>query len=654
MGTEVAGLDDTRWWHPDSAANRYQHVLNVVRAIRRRQIAHRQRDLLHASLYGNTPMLGFSPSSHTRVVDDGSTDALVLNLIKPKVDTWVSMICRSRPEPMFLPTGADPTEMWSLRKQCKGLERWSEGKLEEAKFFDNVAPLAVLDVGIFDYGVAKVSICGVDGEDWDKADVEIERAPAFSMVVDEAECLSGRPRNLFQRQWVDRFVLIARFPSLKSEILACPQKSTDEDELGEWGFNEYCDQVLVTEAWHLPSKEGAGDGRHTMVIANVALFDEAYEESAFPFAFLRQMPAPWGIRGISIAQQLRPLQIFINQQLNDYQDGLSTMSRGKWLIPRQAEIEQGHIDDQIGTGLYYNHPFKPEAWTPQSLSPDGVPFTWQIWEKADEIIGISAMRSSGLVQNNLKSGEAIHEANDQQDGRFLVSSRLFEAWVMEVVALSIDRARVIAKRNGKYATRYSHGEQVEMISFKDVDLKRDQYTLKCYPASALANSPGARYDQLNEMLEKGAIDMATFRHLLGFPDLDGAFKILNAPQELADKLIERFLDADDTEDPAVYIAPEPSWPLQTLYEKFLYAAANAQVDDMPDANIGLLRRFMQQLEYEASKAGISLPGMPPPGAGPNATMQQPAPGGGPPMMAPPGAGPPGVPPPGAPPQPMAA
>ena len=129
MGAEIAGiarpaLVAVRQRRPNRCA---QHILNVVRAIRRRQVAHRRRDLLHASLYGNTPMLGFSPSSHTRVVDD-EYDQLVLNLIKPKVDTWVSMICRSRPEPMFLPTGADPTEMVVACAKASGARASSDGR----------------------------------------------------------------------------------------------------------------------------------------------------------------------------------------------------------------------------------------------------------------------------------------------------------------------------------------------------------------------------------------------------------------------------------------------------------------------------------------------------------------------------------------------
>lgn len=632
---------DGRWWLEEYASDRHSKVLNVVRTIRRRQDHWQRRDLLHAWLYGNLPILGFGPSSYARI--DGSADTLRLNMIKPKVDTWVSMICRSRPEPMFLPTGADPSEAWTLRKRAKGLERWADGLLESSKFHDDVAPRAVLDVGVFDFGLAKVVIDGVNDEGsdkakaWAKAEVAIEHAHPWEMVIDDLEAMNGKPRNLFQRRWVDRFVLIARFPKMRDLLMATPQRSSDETELGEWGYNDSCDQVLVTEAWHLPSGADEGDGRRCMVVSNATLIDEEYEEDRFPFAFLRQTPAPWGVRGIPITAQLRPLQLFLNQAMEDFQDAMGIFARPKWMAPRQGNIEKAHLDDDIGTILEYDHPFKPEAYVPPSLPQDGVAFAWQIWEKADEIIGISSYRSAGLVPNNVKSGKAMEVMNDTQDGRFLVSSRLFEAWCMEIVELAIEKARVISKHRKNYAVRYSHGTYVQMVDFKDVDMKRDQYMLKCYPASALANTPGSRYDQLQDMFDRGLIDMPTFRHLLGFPDLEGEMRLLNAPYELADKLIERYLDADDPDDPDVYMAPEPAWPLQILYERFLYAETDAAENGAPDGNIGLLRRFRSQIEDQAKKIGLQLPGMPAPGQNAGANMPAPTPGG-PGPMAPPGGG----------------
>jgi hypothetical protein len=436
----------------------------------------------------------------------------------------------------------------------------------------------------------------------------------------------------------------------------------------------------VTEIWHLPSKpgtnedddwDGSDDGRHCLVIENATLIDEPYECNRFPFPRLTQMPVPMGIRGQSIVHQIRPVQVSLNQLLLDFQDAAHTMARPKWLSPRQGGIEKAHYDDQVGSIIEFDAPYKPEPWCPPTLPGDVYQLMKDHWEWADNIIGISGGRSGGTVPTNLKSGKAIQEANDTQDGRFLISSRLFEAWVMDNVDLAISKAKLIAKHRPNYASRFVEAKKgvVIVVPFKDVaSLRRDQYTLDCYPASALANTPGARYDQLKEMRDAGDLSRETYLKLLDWPDLAGEMKQMNAPLDLADMLIERYLNADDPDDPDVYLAPEPRWPIQVLYQRFLFATVDAQTDGCPDKNLTLMQRFMSQLEATASKIGLQLPGMPPPNMGAMDTAAPlGVPGGTPGPMTSPG-GPAGVGPPppgpggppgaapmnGAPPPPMAA
>jgi hypothetical protein len=660
------------WWSPAWASERHRHVIDWVVAIRNRQERWRKRDLLHACLYGNMEILGFGPSNFWKVgQDDGR---LSCNIVKPKVDTWVSLICRSKPEAMFLPNedGAVAAERWTLKRRCKQFERFANGKLEEMKFHEDVAPLMVLDVGIFDYGLCKVSISGVDDQtaDWRHADVAIERAYPHQIVINDAEAMNGSPRTMAQRQPIDRYVLAAKFPSQRAQILDCP-KGFQADESGT--NEEDSDVLCVTEIWHLPSKastdddkwNGSDDGRHCLVIENASLIDEPYECDRFPFSRLTQMPIPMGIRGQSIVHQIRPVQVSLNQLLLDFQDAAHTMARPKWLSPRQGSIEKAHFDDQVASIIEYDAPYKPEAWCPPTLPGDVYQLMKDHWEWADNIIGISGGRSGGTVPTNLKSGKAIDEANDTQDGRFLISSRLFEACCMDVVDLMISKGRVVAKHRKDYASRYidSKKSMSIVVPFKDVaSLKREQYTLDCYPASALANTPGRRFDQLAQMKADGDIARETYLKLLDWPDLAGELKQLNAPLDLADMLIERYLNADDPDDPEVWLSPEPRWPIQTLYQRFLFATVDAQTDGCPDKNLALMERFMSALEDAATKQGLQLPGMPAPNMGAANTAAPlgvpggtPMPMGAPPgMPPPPGAGPPMPPGAGAPPSPMMA
>ena len=653
------------WWGPSHKDDRHRAAIAWTVAVRQRQERWRKRDLLHACLYGNMEILGFGPSNYWRMgADEG---ALTLNIVKPKADTWVSMICRSKPEPMFLPSpqGAVPGEKWTLKRKCQGMERFCHGQLEREKFHTLIAPLAVLDVAIFDFGIAKVSITGVDDmtADWRRADVCCERAYTQQLVWNDAEAMAGNIRTIAQRMPIDRWVLAEKFPKYKKQIMDCPKGfQPDEGGTSEEDSNVLC----VTEIWHLPSLEstpdakewdGSKDGRHALCIENCTLYDLPYEENTFPFRRLTQMPVPWGIRGQSIVHQLRPIQVNINQLAQDFTEVAFTIARGKWLVPRQAGIDKGHLDDANGI-LEYDAPHTPTAWAPPTIPAD----IWSLFQfqfqLADDIVGISNGRSSGTVPTNLKSGEAIRQANDSQDGRFLISSNIFEDWCMQLNELRVDKARIIAKHRPDYASRYidkQKGYSI-MVAFKDVDLPRDRYTVDCYASSALANTPGARYDQLKEMRDSGDLSREQFMEQLDWPDLAGEVKTLNAPTNLARMLIERFLTAEDPSAEGVYMQPEPRWPLQILYREFLFAAAEAIEDEVPDANRELLERFMSALEAAAVKQGLQLPGMPAPNAGAmNTAAPLGVPGGTPmPMGAPPGAmpppmgGPPGMPP-GAPP-----
>lgn len=623
-------VTDARWWLPEYEARRYENVLSVVRRIRSRQVQWRRRDLLHACLYRNLALLGFGPHQYG-MLDDENASRLTMNLVKAKIDTYVSLICRSKPKPMFLTSGGE----WSMKRKAKGLERWCEGKFYELELYDEVFPLCVLDTGIFDYGVAKVSIS--DEEDEERADVLVERAFPWEMVIDDMEAQGGAPRNMYQRKWIDRGVLEGMFSSQRSEIRDAPRE-LDADEVGR---DDTSDQVLVTEAWHLPSSPGAEDGRRVLALGNVTLLDEAYEEDHFPFAFLHRMPPPHGMRGTPIAHELRPIQIALNQAFIDMQDSLSMFARPHWMSPRSAHVERAHLDDDIGTIIEFDGPNAPQAYVPAAVSPELVAYVQNLWSKADDVIGISSMRSSGVVPSNLKSGKAIELHNDVQDGRFLVASQRYENWVTKgVTTRMICAARRIAEKNPKYAARYTHKTYVQMVAFKDVDMKADEYVMKVYPASALASTPSAKLDQLQDMFDRGVIDMPTFRHLLDFPDLESAMNRETSGQELAEKLLERYLEADDAEDESVYLAPEPTWPHDEMLGIFVKGTTAAQLENAPDANVELCRRFITQLQAaiaaknapppgapQALAAGGPGPGVPPPGGPPAGGGLPPAPAG---------------------------
>lgn len=606
---------DARWWSDIyRGEERGAMMIKLARHIRNNQDAWRRRDVLHASLYSNLPILGFSPNQFDILNYD---DRLMMNIVKPKVDTYVSLITRSKPKPMFLTSDGS----WEMRRKAKGLNRWFEGKYYELNFFDDIAPMCVLDTGVFDYGMAHVYMKNAElaKSHPDLLDVGLERVYPWEIVVDASEALSGHVRNLYRRKWVDRARLAEMFPKAKADIAAAARGAEDDDA----GRDEMCDQILVTEGWHLPSGPIATDGRYCMAIPGKMLRDEKYDDDELPFPTLYRQKPQYGMRGLSIAHELRPLQIAINEILMDLQEGISVMARPKWRVSRDANIELMHIDDEIGSCIMFDGQLAPDGYTPPGMSPDAYQLLWQIWQKADEVIGISGATSSGTVPSNLQSGKAVELNNDVQDGRFLTASRRYEWWAgVDIPRRMIKLARDVTKLNPKYAAYYQHKTYITQIPFKDVDLKRDEYVLKPFPASQLSTMPGQRLQQLQDLFDRGLIDQTTFTYHYDLPDLEGELNLLTAGRELTQKLIDKFLDAKDPLDPDVFQTPEPLWPIDDMRARFQLAAANAQVDGAPEGNVSLLRKFWLACDAEIKTRDAAK--MPPPPTGPQLGGQLPA------------------------------
>ena len=73
------------------------------------------------------------------------------------------------------------------------------------------------------------------------------------------------------------------------------------------------EMVECVESWHLPSMNGADDGRHVIHMDTVILEDEQYTYTSYPFVFCKWGDACVGFAGISLAEQLKNIQLEINK-----------------------------------------------------------------------------------------------------------------------------------------------------------------------------------------------------------------------------------------------------------------------------------------------------------------------------------------------------
>lgn len=588
---------DARWWKLENE-DPYKAVERVVGMIRQRQNERREMDLRHARLYGNLPLIGVGTQAITRPSTLGGP-RLALNVVKNMTGAVVAKIAKNKPKPTFLTSAGD----YDQQKRAKQLEKFIEGQFYEAQLYD-LGPDIFRDACIFGTGVLKIYAT--------EGDIEVERVFPWEIIVDDGEAQYGTPRCLYQRKYVDRLVLAELYPEQADKI---KDASCDTEDY-EIGRDVTADQVLVTEAWHLPSGPKAKDGRHVIAIENATLLDEKYTDSYFPFVFLRWSKAPAGFWGVGLAEELTGIQLEINKLLREIQQAHHLLGKAHWMVDNASKIISAHLDNDVGSIIRYSGGLAPQVYTPQAVSADVYQHLWNLYEKAYEITGISPLSAQSQKPAGLNSGKAMQVYDDIETERFMIVGREYEKFFMDAAKQIIDRARDLAKGSG-FTVKARAKQFIEKIDWKDVDLKEDEYAMQVFPTSALADEPAQRMAQVQELANAGWIDPGDAKRLLDFPDLQQESNFANASYDLTMEMIQKMIDKGE------YMSPEPFMNLEDSIKRTQLAYLRAKLDGVPEERLELLRRFMMDAN--------DILNPPPPPVDPNAPQPMPP---GPPGMPP--------------------
>lgn len=597
-----------RWWDRrySGPQERSQAIFRWVNHIMTRQTLRYQSHLYHAQLYEDLPALGLQPYNYTDI--EAGSDWLRLNVVRSVIDTYVSLVSRSKPKPKVLTDKGD----WMQQKRAKGLTRWYEGKAEEIELYREVSGPCARDSAVFGLGVAK--ILRDDWEDPDEADVGVERIFPWEMLVDDAEAQTPRRlRTIGHRQYRDRAVLAEMFPRAKAYIETQASRS-DSMVTGYdiWFTDTAADLIPVVEVWHLPTRKGANDGRHVIAIEGTTLYDGPWTRNSFPFAFLYRSRPTMGLWGVSIPHELRGAQQHINTTLLDIEECLHLYAKPKWMVPAGSVIPS-HLDDDLDSIIQFQGQVPPTVYSPKAMPDEQYTFLWQIWQKCFDQIGVSQARSEGETAPGLSgSGASIRAWNDVGDGRFYDANNNYEDWHMRIFAAMVDEAREIAEDNPDYASTWRGKKYVEIVKFRDVDPGKDKYFMQTFPESRLSSFPAQRLAQIQELFNSGIISPKEFRALADFPDLEAEDSLANAPKELSDQIISKFLEAEDPDAPEVMVYPESEWPIADIKVRMQYALVRAELDEVPEGNLRLFRNFLRLCD--APELSPPPPGQAPPGA----------------------------------------
>lgn len=595
-----------RWWDKASKSNRHDRVMGVLRRIIEAQSFRRNIFLTYAKLYNNSPMLGIGlPVARRPAMPTGTR--LAYNVVRACSDTLAAELCEDRPKVTVLTSGGD----WDLQQRAKDLEAFLDGITYVSRLFEERTKY-ILDACIMGTGVLKIFREG--------SKVVYERTFPWELVVDDQESLYGRPKNYYQRKYVDRSVLRAAFPGKQFDI---DRADANKDEWQELGDRGTADQVLVVEAWHLPTSKDAGDGHHSIVIENCTLLDEEWKRTYAPFAVYRRQPPPIGFWGVGVAEELMGLQLEINVLLQKIQRAHHNMGGSHWMVEAGAKVATGTLDNDVGSVIRYTGTM-PQAYSPSPINGDTYQHLETLYHKAFALIGIPEASAQGNVPPQFESGEAQRVYADLKSKRFNVAVRADHDMMLEIAKQTIDVCREIAEDDPEFTVRAFSDNHMERVRFLDADMDEESAVLQMFPTNSLAKDPSSRLAQVQMMANAGWLEPPDAKRLLGFPDIQAENNFEMASYNLTMKCISSALREGK------FIGPEPFMNLEDSLKRVQLAYLDAKVKGAKEDRLQLLRDWMAQAKDMLLEANPP----PQPGPAPAGDMAPPMPGGpqaGPPM-----------------------
>lgn len=532
-----------------------------------------------------------------------------MNVTQSCIDTLVSRITQSKPRPVFLTEAGHYRE----RHMAENLNQFVAGELYRCKGYD-LGMMSLRDGCIFGDGFIKVF-------EKDKK-VALERTLTTELFADKDDSWYGNPRQLVQFKLSDRGVIAGMFPDAKIPIQKANRAYVDGS--GE-SSETISDQIILIEAWHLPSFEGSDDGRHVIVCSEGVVTDEKWEKDYFPFVKMPYNAHSVGYFSQGLVEMMMGTQLGIDTILRTISEAMNLVGVPRVFIDELSKVLETSLNNNVGTIVKYRGT-KPSYEVAPCMPGEMYEHLMRLIQFAYQISGVSSLSAAAQKPAGLNSGEAIRSYDDIQSDRFASLSKRYDMMYVDLAYQMIDVAKDIAERDGSYSTVYPNKDGTREVDFPKVGMLKDTYVIQCYDESSLPRDPAGRQARLSEMLASGEITIQEFRRLSGFPDLEQSDKLANALEERILKILDDIVE--DGTDPVVDpFLLDPSDLATKLAVQYINLYSTQKLED---TKLDKIRDFIKQIDAQKQQA---MPPAPPLGPGPGAPGQ-PGPNAAPPPVPP--------------------
>lgn len=608
-------------WYELEGTELAREVETIAENLRRDQTARSSRYLRNLQLFECLNIGSANPDGYYRATSRISEDDR-LGLLRSAIQTCAAEVfAKQKPKPQFQTSGAD----WRTRRKAKKLDKICEGVLHQRQG-------RWLDVWefVFDAGVE----CLVQGTaclhvytDEAAKKIQHELVPVRELFVDPTE---GRePRNLFRVSPIDQD---------KAEALFCeiPKDKTGNEKRRRAirGAGDYDDlqgrsesrprvtkSIKLTTAWRLPISADK-PGKVAIVINGELMAEADWTAPVFPFVMMHWEPHRMGAwasglidEGAQLAEEAGELDWRLLTRAKVC-GGRRTYAPVESLANKEAFEENG--PDVL---IEYSGAQPPTAEVVPPFTPAEFEYFRARVQAFWDCVGVSQVSAAARREPGVESAVAMRTLNDTKAGRQLPRAKMFEKVFVDLALQYIYRMRELAEEDPSFAVSWPGKNVLQEVKWKDADPGDDaNFAVTVAPASALPNDPAGRLSMAGELYASKLIDAQTYKQLLGWPDLEQEMESESAEYEYIDQLIDKYLDADkkswsagDYESPEGAIMDKPRAMM-----RFTSAMFQAKRDKAPEFNIGLLRRYIQELGKQisaAQTAQAAVGGAPPPPPG---------------------------------------
>lgn len=588
----------SKYWWEQAKDKLHQPIFGIIEHFDTNQAVIRESNLRHLRLFSNSDILGLSAHNFSRTVNPiPQVDKLTMNIIYSMCDTVTNKIAKNKIKPMFLTVDGDR----GMKKRAKKLEQFAQGVIAETGLY-KTSPKTFRSSTVFGTGALKIFK--------HKGKIKIENTFIDQIRVDEVDGRNGKPRSLYQEDYISREVLIRLFPKFKAQIKEAPRAETSHPF-----YAHIADSVKVVEAWHLPSGEDSGDGLRTLCIKNATLESEEWKRPYFPFVFIRWSDRELGFFGQGLAEQITPEQVALNRVLRKIEEAFH------WAVPHMMvrngdDVVMQHLNNRLGSVIKFTE-MAPQWSTPAPVHEQYFEWVNTIVQRAYEKAGISQLSASAQKPAGLDSGKALREFNDIESERYMLVGQAWEDFHIECTERFLDLAEEISEGSEKdYEVKASNSRNIERIKWSDVKMDRQNYKLQVFPTSFLSSTPSGKLSDVQELTQAGFFPKEFALKLLDFPDLDWAMSLFTAAIDDIDRIIEKMCDQGK------YDPPEPFQNLSLGVQMVQSAYLREKDQGLKEERLDLLRRWITEAQGMLS-AQAPAPGLQPNGQAQAAPMAPP-------------------------------